>query len=357
MGASASANSVVNIPVINKKKSESIDQFLLHEKLKETKSVKLLLLGRPESGKSTLARQIRIIHDRDFMETERLAYRSVLRQNLIDILKTLLQTIDQLNIQTGTEYHNLYDELSEIPSGTGEYLVARRHTIKQFLASAAFHQCMVRRWEYNLQSSAKYLLDGVDRLLDPGYVPSTQDILRARVDNNGLHETSFKFKGLEFRMVDVGGQRSDPRKWIHYFDNVSALIYTVDISRYDQQRDDDGIIGEQNELLESLALFKKVVSHRVFSDTTSILFLNKTDLFKQKIQHVPLKCCFPEYKGADEYKEASIFVQWKFKQSITDNKEMYSHFTTATDTSNIQTVFDSVIAIILKCSQNSAVLY
>lgn len=36
------------------------------------------------------------------------------------------------------------------------------------------------------------------------------------------------------RMVDVGGQRSERRKWIHCFENVTSIIFLVALSEYDQ---------------------------------------------------------------------------------------------------------------------------
>ena len=35
-------------------------------------------------------------------------------------------------------------------------------------------------------------------------------------------------------MIDVGGQRSERRKWIHCFDNVTSLMFLVALSEYDQ---------------------------------------------------------------------------------------------------------------------------
>ena len=41
-------------------------------------------------------------------------------------------------------------------------------------------------------------------------------------------------KYFVFRMVDVGGQRSERRKWIHCFENVTSIIFLVALSEYDQ---------------------------------------------------------------------------------------------------------------------------
>lgn len=39
---------------------------------------------------------------------------------------------------------------------------------------------------------------------------------------------------LCLRMVDVGGQRSERRKWIHCFENVTSIMFLVALSEYDQ---------------------------------------------------------------------------------------------------------------------------
>ena len=48
---------------------------------------------------------------------------------------------------------------------------------------------------------------------------------------------------------------------------------------------------------EALQLFDSICNSRWFTDTSIILFLNKTDLFREKIQRVPLSLCFPDYTG------------------------------------------------------------
>jgi len=48
------------------------------------------------------------------------------------------------------------------------------------------------------------------------YIPTTQDILRSRVRTGGsVCETTFALLDNEIRMIDVGGQRCERKKWIH----------------------------------------------------------------------------------------------------------------------------------------------
>ena len=78
------------------------------------------------------------------------------------------------------------------------------------------------------------------------------DVLRARTKTTGIYETRFKMGQLSiqyvsdprsscaplanpcFSMFDVGGQRSERKKWIHCFENVTSIIFCVALSEYDQ---------------------------------------------------------------------------------------------------------------------------
>lgn len=85
--------------------------------------------------------------------------------------------------------------------------------------------------------------EDLDRLFTKEFVPTDQDVLRARLRTTGITETHFDLGSLQYRMFDVGGQRSERKKWIHCFENVNALLFLVAISGYDQclAEDKDGV--------------------------------------------------------------------------------------------------------------------
>ena len=74
---------------------------------------------------------------------------------------------------------------------------------------------------------------------DAQYLPTDQDILRSRVKTTGITETMFVVGELTYRLFDVGGQRSERKKWIHCFENVTALVFLVSLSEYDQMLYED----------------------------------------------------------------------------------------------------------------------
>ena len=96
-----------------------------------------------------------------------------------------------------------------------------------------------RSREFQLNDSAVYYFNSMERMSSPGYMPTDQDILRSRVKTTGITETTFKVGELTYKLFDVGGQRSERKKWIHCFENVTALVFLVSLSEYDQMLYED----------------------------------------------------------------------------------------------------------------------
>jgi len=160
-------------------------------------------------------------------------------------------------------------------------------------------------------------------------------------------------------MFDVGGQRSERKKWIHCFENVTAIIFMTAISEYDQTlfEDESAVRGPiqprlttlQNRMQESLTLFESVCNSSWFANTSVIVFLNKIDLFREKLKRVPLNKFFPDYTGGDNYDAACDYILNKFTSlNGNPNKEIYAHFTCATDTSQMRFVMGAINDIIVR---------
>lgn len=87
---------------------------------------------------------------------------------------------------------------------------------------------------YPASRSLYYYFSDLKRLFDPHYTPNEQDIIRCRVHTTGIAEVSFSLKDYDLVMVDVGGQRGERRKWIHCFQDVTCIVFVVNLSGYDQ---------------------------------------------------------------------------------------------------------------------------
>jgi guanine nucleotide-binding protein subunit alpha len=207
-------------------------------------------------------------------------------------------------------------------------------------------KCFNRSREYQLNDSARYYFDNITRIAALDYMPNVQDVLRSRVKTAGITETTFIIGGLTYRMFDVGGQRSERKKWIHCFENVTTILFLVAISEYDQLLLEDETV---NRMQEALTLFDSICNSTWFIETSIILFLNKIDRFKEKLPVSRMKNYFPDYEGGDDYAAACDYMLNRFV-SLNQNeaKRIYTHFTCATDTTQIRFVMAAVNDIIIQ---------
>jgi len=218
--------------------------------------------------------------------------------------------------------------------------------IRSLWSDTGVQDCFSRSREYQLNDSAKYYFDSIDRIAQPDYLPNDQDVLRSRVKTTGITETTFLIGELTYRMFDVGGQRSERKKWIHCFENVTAIVFLVAISEYDQLLLEDETV---NRMQEALTLFDSICNSRWFVKTSIILFLNKIDRFKDKLPISPMNKYFPDYEGGDNYDAACDYILNRFVSlNQSDVKQIYTHFTCATDTQQIKFVMAAVNDIIIQ---------
>jgi hypothetical protein len=130
------------------------------------------------------------------------------------------------------------------------------------------------------------------------------------------------------------------------FAEVTAVIFVAAISEYDQTLYED---EKENRLHEAIRVFESVCNNKYFTKTAIILFMNKIDLFEQKVKSISIRCCFPEYTGTDHTTEASEYIRSKFlEQNHSPGKLVFSHITCATDTGNVQRVFEACQIVILE---------
>jgi len=337
-----------------KERSRALDQNMASANSAEQQINKLLLLGAGESGKSTLFKQMITIYGKGYPESERKGFASIIYNNIITSMKTLCQMSETYGAPKGAaaKAKLVVDELKgdeEIDADLGKKLAC-------LWKDKGIQTTYDNRANYQLTDSAMYFFDKIEEIYqaseDGGYIPSEQDVLRSRVRTTGIVENDFVIDGNQFKMFDVGGQRNERKKWIHCFENVTAVMFVAAISEYDQVLYED---ENTNRMDEALNLFEEICNSRWFRETSMILFLNKRDLFVEKIKKVPLTACFPDYDGGDDYDAGCDFLRNEFEcRNRNPEKQVYAHITCATDTDNVAAVFNAVKDIIIRNSLNEA---
>jgi len=334
-----------------------INEELRRARQQMRKTHKLLLLGTGESGKTTFVKQMKILYGGGFTEEEKAGYRVDIINNLVDGMRELVEGMATLKIQFegGEAFQSLGRDLLGYKHREGSHELGPGigATMKRLWKDAGVKECFARRHQLQIPDCVGFFLDNIDRITAEEYEPTNEDILLARKQTTGVVEHSFTFdEGTSEEMtlvfVDVAGQRNNRKKWIDQFDNVTAVIFLVAVSEYNQVLWED---ANTNRLIESQNVFKEMLNNEYFTETKFILFLNKKDLFETKIkdgQH--LKTNFPKFTGPEGDVDAAMkYIKDTFLAGPDKDRKRITPFdTVAVDPKNIKLVFLEVKNVIFE---------
>ncbi|XP_050505863.1 guanine nucleotide-binding protein G(f) subunit alpha [Diabrotica virgifera virgifera] len=362
------------------KVKEDRDHELYTKKFLQT--VKLLLLGTGESGKTTIIKQMKILHINGYSNDERREKIPFIKQNIHESIFDIVSNMSRINPPVEAQSEESKASIEYIlnlgPGCPSEFTEEYIHHVKTAWADAGVQKTFNRSNEYQLIDSAEHFLNQVDVVCKPDYIPTNQDILFCRIMTVSISKIEFdmpvpkQYGGgkAEFWMFDVGGQRGERKKWIKVFAGIQGILFLIAASDFDLMLREDTSV---NRLEESFRLFQDIYSSEYVEKVAMIVFLNKQDLLQRKIeQGRKLAKYFPEYShfnvsDTSEYEKAKLFMKQKLLgiaqtpvnveksvkrgKNITERiapRDTYIHYTIATDTNNIKRVFDSVHESILR---------
>lgn len=394
-----------------KKKSKGVEQALADDNETKLTKNRLLFLGSGESGKSTLLKQMTIIHGQGYNEQDRQSHKPTILANITESIVSLCLHSKQHETTKTVQGHfetpaHRYGTILKENQVHYDTLMTVEHTEDSNMRDLGIYVdsklavCIAALWKdpgiqetyrnrahFQLPDSTKYFLDRVEQIAQDSYIPTTEDLLLARVATSGIVEQVFNIAGSTFIMLDVGGQRSERKKWIHCFDCVTAIIFVAALSDYDTTLFEDENL---NRMRDAIGVFKSIAFEQFFDKTALIIFFNKKDIFAEKIQQKPVKTTFKQEwdwylklpqegpedlkdQEEDLYKREGKFVERLFldhrlflddeqnpqqtpqQRAHVDEinaciaaKGIYTHHTCATDTNQIATVFGIVKDIVVK---------
>ncbi|KAJ3055462.1 guanine nucleotide-binding protein subunit alpha [Rhizophlyctis rosea] len=143
-----------------RKISDQIDEELRRERiaLQHMRGPKILLLGSGDSGKTTVLKQMKILHGDGFDEKERDAFRVRIYDNILDSMKALVYALETLGVQLAVPSNEVHAKriVTHTPR-VGERVLTPEivESLQELWKDAGIQQCLQRSNEFFIQDTAE----------------------------------------------------------------------------------------------------------------------------------------------------------------------------------------------------------
>ncbi|KAG9003485.1 hypothetical protein FRB93_011111 [Tulasnella sp. JGI-2019a] len=229
------------------------------------------------------------------------------------------------------------------------------------LWSEPWVRSQLRQMRVRLEEWSGFFLNDLDRITAPRYLPTDDDILRARIKTIGVSEYIFPrdIQGVEWRIYDVGGARSQRHAWVPYFDNVDAIIFLAPLSPFDTALAED---RKLNCLEDSLLLWREICTNKLLLNVPLVLFLNKSDLLRKKLEDgVQVSKYVVSYgERPNTYEEVEKYFRAKFdaifRQQSPSKRSIFTHVTSCVDRKTTSAIIAHVQDILLRVNLERSAL-
>jgi len=298
------------------------------------KIMNVAILGAGDSGKSTFLKQVIQKFDHDFTGNTHLI--SNLKDNIIFSLKELMEVASQNKLKIPN-----MERLVEADKLTPEVAAM----IEELPSDSAFNDLLIKYGDtLGLQggtSGTIFLFKSAVRIASENYSPTDEDKMWARTKTTGIEKVTIELlNALKVTIFDIGGQRSERKKWPKIFNNVGLIVFMVALNEYDMVLEED---EKKNRLHESLKIWQKLTKSPHFENAHFILLFNKRDIFEKKIVLKPLNQMFMGYDDfakaqnkANQYEIGCAFLEDLFKKRFSGKVPFQTCITNSTDKADFE---------------------
>jgi GTPase SAR1 family protein len=257
-----------------------------------------LLCGAGESGKTTFTRQLKLkFLPSGISDEDREAFAPIIRGNLVETMQLLLDWIDQ----NGYALNEALDEFghlvgSAIPFAC-EFTDELSNALSELWADPVVQTAFSHKDETTIPDHMDYFFGRIEQLSEDGYLPTDEDILRARIRTVGISSITFDTGGLLVRFYDVGGQKNERGKWAQVNEEVRGVVFCVSFADFDKPMFEE-LPTRVARILDALDIFAELVQREKFRAAPFFFVANKFDAFSEKVRSSDCFVrLFPDYQG------------------------------------------------------------
>lgn len=287
----------------------------------KTSAYGLLICGTGESGKTTFARQLRLRFLNGFSDSERKSFVPTIRGNLIETMQLFFAYMNRNSMELDPEFNPIKEEIENVNPFDCEFSELA-NGLKALWENKTIQEVFEHRDETSIPDHMDYFFAKIDELVDDNYLPTDDDILRARIRTIGIDQVTFKTEDAYIRIYDVGGQKNERVKWEKVMREVAGCIFCISFADFDKYMFED---ENALRIMDSLSTFAQLVRKEKFSASPFFLLCNKFDSFSEKIRNKnnKFKQAFPDYKGDPHNPEtvAKFLIDKFIEKTLPENPQ------------------------------------
>ncbi|KAJ3432070.1 g protein alpha i subunit [Anaeramoeba flamelloides] len=326
-------------------KNKRIEKLLNEENIVDQTN-KILLCGTGDSGKSTMIKQMRVLYCDGFPSEQVQLYKNAIQKSLRINMKMLIQNgkalgihiNDKVNRQLSEEYLENFETYKK----SQVYCKKEIDTLKQLWQDHSIQTVWNNRCEIQVPENLDYYFNKIEKFCNPNFKPTNEDIVLFRIPTTGIVKINFHSQDTKWEIIDVGGQRSERRKWIHHFEDVNLVFFIVAINEFNKKLYEDETINRMN---ESITLCKNILNNKYFKKTDCSLVFTKTDLLKRSLEKTEFNMYYPKYNRENNFEQVSEYIQKFFIKTIKkkNKRQVSSHMICATEKEEVENIINLTI--------------
>ncbi|KAI1742359.1 G-protein alpha subunit-domain-containing protein [Xylaria scruposa] len=258
------------------------------------KMVKVLLLGASGGGKTTLLNALQLCNEAEHVKRDEGYLRTLVWHNALDSARAVLRAMEELDMDselTASARRLLLEPCTDCdrdPALNPQHATEVATSISLLRCIEGFQEAANwrNRWgnNYQFHDNSEYYIENINRLAEQAAqhsVATDGDLLRTQVTTTGIHQMNITYKGTQFCVYDVGGERSERKKWIHAFEDVSVVIYPVDTTGYGRSLRED---ADGDRMREQFMVFESIANNSWFARSSFIIVFSKMDILPQYLE-------------------------------------------------------------------------
>ena len=317
---------------------------------KYDKHFRILLLGAGESGKTTFTQQLSLTHNLNQLSPEERKRNTLqaLHENIVQCVSATAANA----IRMGLELKQEDRERLETIKMSMKIDKVLADDVAQLWSTPAMQESFSQRSRFWVLDTAEWLVANISRFAEDDYKPTKQDLILSRRRTTGVSEHTYIVGGNAFTIIDVGGQRSERRKWVQFFSDVHCIVFFVSAIGFCKVLFEDSNTFQMKESLELFSSTFRVPAPQagpridndwqdyVFETTPIHVVFNKIDMLEDALANQSLATCFPQYKGSNSKNSALRFLAQTFSERIVSIRSPPDiHYISAAREDDVQELF------------------